>query len=90
VVTFCVKVFWVVTLCSIVVGYQCVRGPCCLPQPRRPWLERLYRVLKLRSTKYTFVLVHIMLCLVRDHFIKKSLLEIRVGNQGFMIEILIC
>jgi len=24
-----VEVFWVVTLCSIVVGYQCFRGPCC-------------------------------------------------------------
>jgi hypothetical protein len=25
-----VKFFWVVTLCSVVVGYQCFRGPCCL------------------------------------------------------------
>jgi hypothetical protein len=25
-----VKVFWVVTLCSIVVEYQCFREPCCL------------------------------------------------------------
>jgi len=23
-----VKVFWVMMLCSIVVGYQCFRGPC--------------------------------------------------------------
>jgi hypothetical protein len=27
---FQVEVFWVVTLCNIVVGYQRVRGPCCL------------------------------------------------------------
>jgi len=27
---FQVKVFWVVTPCSVVVGYQCLRGPCCL------------------------------------------------------------
>jgi hypothetical protein len=25
-----VEVFWVVTPCSVVVGYQCFRGPCCL------------------------------------------------------------
>jgi hypothetical protein len=25
-----VKVFWVVTLCTVVVEYQCFRGPCCL------------------------------------------------------------
>jgi len=25
-----VKVFWVVMLCSVVVGYQCFRGLCCL------------------------------------------------------------
>jgi len=25
-----VDVFWVVTLCSIVVGYQSFKGPCCL------------------------------------------------------------
>jgi hypothetical protein len=25
-----VKVFWVVMLCSVAVGYQCFRGPCCL------------------------------------------------------------
>jgi len=25
-----VAVFWVVTLCSSVVGYQCFRGLCCL------------------------------------------------------------
>jgi len=37
-----VKVFWVVTLCGVTVGYQCFGGPCCLPlqhyivsQPRR-------------------------------------------------------
>jgi hypothetical protein len=24
-----VEVFWVMTLCSVVVGYQCFRGPCC-------------------------------------------------------------
>jgi hypothetical protein len=30
VVMFQVKVFWVVTLCSVVVGYQCFRGPCYL------------------------------------------------------------
>jgi hypothetical protein len=29
-VMFIVKVFWVVTPCSIVVGYQHFRGPCCL------------------------------------------------------------
>jgi hypothetical protein len=42
------EVFWVVMLGSIVVGYQCFRGPCCLhllsqhymvSQPRRPQLE---------------------------------------------------
>jgi len=25
-----VKIFWVVMLCSVVVGYQCFRGQCCL------------------------------------------------------------
>jgi len=25
-----VEVFWVVTSCSVRVGYQCFRGPCCL------------------------------------------------------------
>jgi hypothetical protein len=25
-----VSVFWVVTPCSVVVGYQSYRGPCCL------------------------------------------------------------
>jgi len=25
-----VKVFWVVILCSIVVGHKCFKGPCCL------------------------------------------------------------
>jgi len=25
-----VKVFWVVSLCSVVVGYKCFGGPCCL------------------------------------------------------------
>jgi hypothetical protein len=25
-----VEVFWVVTPCSVVVGYQRFRGPCCL------------------------------------------------------------
>jgi hypothetical protein len=29
-VMFQVKVFWVVTPCSVVVGYQCFRRPCCL------------------------------------------------------------
>jgi hypothetical protein len=29
VVMFQVEVFWVVTLCSVVVGYQHFRGPCC-------------------------------------------------------------
>jgi hypothetical protein len=23
-------VFWVMTMCNDVVGYQCFRGPCCL------------------------------------------------------------
>jgi hypothetical protein len=27
---FQVMVFWVMTLCSDVVGYQCFSGPCCL------------------------------------------------------------
>jgi len=27
---FQVEIFWVVTSCSFVVGYQCFRGPCCL------------------------------------------------------------
>jgi hypothetical protein len=30
VLMFRVEVFWVVTPCSVVVGYQCLRGPCCL------------------------------------------------------------
>jgi hypothetical protein len=30
VVMFQVEVFWVVTLCSAVIGYQRFRGPCCL------------------------------------------------------------
>jgi len=25
-----VAVFWVVTPCSVVVGYRCFGGPCCL------------------------------------------------------------
>jgi hypothetical protein len=25
-----IEVFWVVMLCSVVVGYQCFRGSCCL------------------------------------------------------------
>jgi len=25
-----VEVFWVVTLCNVMVGYQCFRDPCCL------------------------------------------------------------
>jgi hypothetical protein len=25
-----VEAFWVLTTCSVVVGYQCFRGPCCL------------------------------------------------------------
>jgi hypothetical protein len=25
-----VEVFWVVMPCSVVVGYVCIRGPCCL------------------------------------------------------------
>jgi hypothetical protein len=25
-----VEVFWVVTPCSVVVGYKCFGGPCCL------------------------------------------------------------
>jgi hypothetical protein len=29
-VMFQLKVFWVMTLCSVVVGYQCFRGLCCL------------------------------------------------------------
>jgi len=29
-VMFQVEVFWVVTPCSVVVGYQSFRGPCCL------------------------------------------------------------
>jgi len=29
-VMFHVEVFWIVTPCSIVVGYQRFRGPCCL------------------------------------------------------------
>jgi hypothetical protein len=29
-VTFQVKVFWVVTACSVVAGYQYFRGLCCL------------------------------------------------------------
>jgi hypothetical protein len=29
-VMFNVEVFWVVTPCSVVVGYQHFRGPCCL------------------------------------------------------------
>jgi hypothetical protein len=29
-VTFQVDVFWIVTPCSVVVGYQRFRGPCCL------------------------------------------------------------
>jgi len=32
VVLFQVEVFWVVTPCSVVVGYQCFRGPCHLHQ----------------------------------------------------------
>jgi len=36
-----VEVFWVVTPCSIVVGYQCFRGPqhYTASQPRRSQLE---------------------------------------------------
>jgi hypothetical protein len=30
VMMFYVKVFCVVLLCRVVVGYQCFRGPCCL------------------------------------------------------------
>jgi len=30
VVKFQVEVFWVVTLCSVVVGYRCFRGTCYL------------------------------------------------------------
>jgi len=29
-VMFQLEVFWVMTLCSVVVRYQCFRGPCCL------------------------------------------------------------
>jgi len=29
-VMFQVEVFWVVTQCSVMVGYQPFRGPCCL------------------------------------------------------------
>jgi len=25
-----IKFFWVVTLCSVAVGYHCLGGPCCL------------------------------------------------------------
>jgi len=41
-IMFQVKVFWVVTPCNVVVGYQHFRGPCFIamaPQPRRPRLE---------------------------------------------------
>jgi len=44
-VMFQVEVFWVVTSGGAVVGYQCLRGPCCLhlqhhaaSQPRGPRL----------------------------------------------------
>jgi hypothetical protein len=30
VVIFQVKVLWVVLPCSVMVGHQCFRGPCCL------------------------------------------------------------
>jgi len=30
VVMFQVKDFWVVISCSVVIGYHCFRGPCCL------------------------------------------------------------
>jgi len=48
-VMFQVKVFWDVTPCSVLVGYQRFRGPCCLhlqgevkaSHPRRPQLEIL-------------------------------------------------
>jgi len=32
-VMFQVEVFWVVKPCSVLVGYQCSRGPCC------PWMQ---------------------------------------------------
>jgi hypothetical protein len=36
-----VEVFWVVTQCNVVLGYQSFGSPCCLlgSQPRRPGLE---------------------------------------------------
>jgi len=32
-------VFWVMTSCSAVVGYQCLRGPCCLHSTYRSGMD---------------------------------------------------
>jgi len=39
-VIFQVTVFWDITPCSVVVGYQCFRGPCCL-QPQGEILQKM-------------------------------------------------
>jgi len=53
-----VEVFWVVTPCSVVVGYQRFSGPCChhLHQPRGPRLEY-----KLHGSKDDASLIDIIL-----------------------------
>jgi hypothetical protein len=44
---FQVEVFWVVTLCSVVVGYRRFRGPCCLLK-----IERWYPTTTLQPPQY--------------------------------------
>jgi hypothetical protein len=47
-VMFQAEVFWVMTTCSVVVGYQCFRGPCCLHFQHGP-LKRLYLTTTLKD-----------------------------------------
>jgi hypothetical protein len=52
-----VKVFWVVILCCVATGYQCMRGPCCLALLSHQNITQCHNTdVKLKG-KLTFILL---------------------------------
>jgi len=68
-----VEVFWAVTLCSVVVGYQCFRGSCChesLKTHKKNWVgnlnfDSLYFVASWNQEQIMIYLhIHLIFCVL--------------------------